>query len=673
MISGTKFDHLRAFDRNIGFITEAELQRLKRKTVAIGGMGGMGGANLMTLVRMGIGGFHIADHDTFEMANFNRQVGASMSTLGKSKVDVMAAMARDINPELRIKTFPSGVEARHIDAFLEGVDLFVDGLDFFCIDLRAKVFRRAHELGIPAVTAAPVGLGTSYLVFLPEAMSFEEYFGLEGRDESEQIARFMAGLVPHPLHRRYLVDSTRMQPHAHRVSSSPVGISLAAAAVGAEATKLLLGRGKVLPAPWCHQFDPYLGRFIRSRRPLSNLGANLLRLRGESPRTPRHDTAHSTGPASLASETSLDRILELARWTPSGDNSQPWRFEPTSGESVRVHLHDQMGNDLYDYDGRPTLVSGGMLLETMRLAASREGRELKFECSPSAADGSYRIDVSFPRNQAIEADPMVDFVHLRSVDRRPYRLAKFSVKHRFELESILGRGLEVLWLDSAAERLRFALINARTTDIRLRLPEIASVHARVLKFGETHADWGIPAAALGVSPAMTRLIRFAVEHPEIAIPATRLLGAKAPSLEMDIIPGLFCSTHFLVSMKRVPEPHEKCAEILSAGMRLQKFWLTATALGLSVQPSVAPLCFAYHSEHGRRFPDAPGCDAMAERVSRALRSLEPGKNSEHFVFAGRLGLPSDRPPSGRSLRQSVSELLVSPRSWERSGETLFTA
>src|SRR3546814_6163372 len=102
--SDTAFDYATAFDRNICWITADEQQVLRRKRVAIAGMGGVGGVHLLTLARMGIGAFNISDLDDFELANFNRQVGASMSTLGRPKVEVMAEMTRDINPEADIRS-----------------------------------------------------------------------------------------------------------------------------------------------------------------------------------------------------------------------------------------------------------------------------------------------------------------------------------------------------------------------------------------------------------------------------------------------------------------------------------------------------------------------------------------------------------------------------------------
>jgi tRNA A37 threonylcarbamoyladenosine dehydratase len=56
-----------------------------------------------------------------------------MSTLGEQEVDVTERIARDINPEANIKSFPDGICEHNVDKFLEGVDLYVDAFDFFAI------------------------------------------------------------------------------------------------------------------------------------------------------------------------------------------------------------------------------------------------------------------------------------------------------------------------------------------------------------------------------------------------------------------------------------------------------------------------------------------------------------------------------------------------------------
>lgn len=170
------FSFSQAFARNIGWVTPAEQDVLRHKRVAIAGMGGVGGVHLLTLARLGIGAFHIADFDVFDIVNFNRQVGATVSSIGKPKVDVLAAMARDINPEVDIKIFPQGVDESNMSTFLAGADVYIDGLDFFAFAARRATFAACARFGIPAITAAPLGMGTALLNFLPGKMSFESIF-----------------------------------------------------------------------------------------------------------------------------------------------------------------------------------------------------------------------------------------------------------------------------------------------------------------------------------------------------------------------------------------------------------------------------------------------------------------------------------------------------------------
>src|SRR6202795_3466675 len=89
-----------AFDRNIGWLTDWEQQALRNKRVAIAGMGGVGGFHLLTLARLGIGAFNIADLDRFEIPNFNRQIGATMDSLDRPKAEVLGEMALAINPQI---------------------------------------------------------------------------------------------------------------------------------------------------------------------------------------------------------------------------------------------------------------------------------------------------------------------------------------------------------------------------------------------------------------------------------------------------------------------------------------------------------------------------------------------------------------------------------------------
>ncbi len=261
------FSYDEAFSRNLGWVTAEEQATLRRKRVAIAGLGGTGGIHLLTLARLGLGAFNIADFDTFGLANFNRQAGAMVSTLGRAKIDVLDEMARDINPELTIHKFAGGVTEDNVDQFLDGVDIYVDALDYFAFEARDLVYRKLEEKRIPAVIAAPLGMGTAIVNFLPGRMTFEEYFQLRGLPLKEKALRFLIGLSPALLQRTYLVDPSRVKFGERAGPSTGMACQICAGAAGVEVLKILLNRGDVLAAPRGFQFDAYRNNLVRTWRP----------------------------------------------------------------------------------------------------------------------------------------------------------------------------------------------------------------------------------------------------------------------------------------------------------------------------------------------------------------------------------------------------------------------
>lgn len=277
-----------AFARNRGLVSPEEQQILRRARIAIAGMGGVGGVHLLTLARLGIGRFTIADPDTFEVANFNRQAGASTATLGRGKAEVMAEQVRAINPELEIDVIHDVVGRHNIDDFFAGADLFIDGVDFFSIEARRLLFGEARRRGLWAITAGPIGFSTGWLSFDPRGMSFDRYFDLNDRQSHiDQVIAFAVGLTPRATHLKYL-DLSQVNLAERRGPSVGASCQLASGMAATEAVKILLCRGKVRPAPYYAQFDAYRGILRRgrltfgNRHPLQRLKRKMLHARAQS-------------------------------------------------------------------------------------------------------------------------------------------------------------------------------------------------------------------------------------------------------------------------------------------------------------------------------------------------------------------------------------------------------
>ena len=271
-LQSAEWSYDEAFCRNRGLISEEEQQRLKTSRVAIAGLGGVGGVHLMTLARLGIGRFTIADPDTFETANINRQYGARTDTRGRSKAEVMAEEARRINPDVELRVFDRAVQPEAVSEFLDGADLFVDGIDFFSIAIRRKLFRQAAANGIYAITAGPMGFGSAWLVFDPAGMSFDEYFDLnDSQSDLEQLIAFAVGVAPGLLHRPYL-DLSQVSLTDRNGPSAGMACQLCSGVAAAEAIKILLNRGGVKPVPHFAQFDAYRGHLKQGRLRWGNRG-----------------------------------------------------------------------------------------------------------------------------------------------------------------------------------------------------------------------------------------------------------------------------------------------------------------------------------------------------------------------------------------------------------------
>ena len=251
------FSHQEAFDRNIGLISAEELESFSHKLVVLPGCGGVGGVHAQTMARLGVGRFRIADPDSFSLVNFNRQLGATMQTLGRNKAEVIAEMILSINPQAEVEVYREGLTEGNTSAFVVGADLVIDGIDFFTYPARRRLYKEAWKSEIPVMISAPLGFSGTLHVFDKSGLTFDEYFDMhDGQTLFEQVVNFYLGLAPAALHAPYM-DLTTARPGEGRGPSSHIGVELSASLAGAEAVRILRGKPASIRAPQYLQFDAY--------------------------------------------------------------------------------------------------------------------------------------------------------------------------------------------------------------------------------------------------------------------------------------------------------------------------------------------------------------------------------------------------------------------------------
>ena len=144
------------FSRIQRLVGEDAMARLAAARVAVFGIGGVGGYVAEALARSGVGKLDLVDHDTVALSNLNRQIIALHSTVGQSKVDVMARRIADINPEAEVRAIPLFYLPETADRFdFHEYDYVVDAID--TVAGKMELVRRAREANVPIICSMGAG------------------------------------------------------------------------------------------------------------------------------------------------------------------------------------------------------------------------------------------------------------------------------------------------------------------------------------------------------------------------------------------------------------------------------------------------------------------------------------------------------------------------------------
>lgn len=349
----------------------------------------------------------------------------------------------------------------------------------------------------------------------------------------------------------------------------------------------------------------------------------------------------------------LERILNLARWAPSGDNTQPWRFEILGDEHLLVHGFDTRDHVVYDLDGHASQLSVGALLETIITAASNEGRQTYITRRPNTPEDHLLFDVCFEQDTSQISDPLTSSIMKRVVQRRPMSTRRLTETQKAALEAALPPGFRVLWFEGFIQRWRLARYLFDNAKVRLMIPEAYAAHRVVIEWGAQFSEDKIPEQAVGVDPLTAHIMRWAmVDWKRVEFLNRWFMGDLPPRIQLDLLPGLACAAHFALLAPVL----SSVDDYLAAGQVMQRFWLAATSHGLYVQPEMTPVIFTRYHRQGRRFTQADKALALVENLNYRLIKLMGSEGIETLFFMGRMGFGPA--PHARSTRRSLSELII---------------
>lgn len=144
-------------DRTALLLGEDKMERLARSHVLVVGVGGVGAYAADMICRAGVGEMTIVDADIINVTNINRQLPAMHSTLGQSKVEVMAQRLRDVNPDIKLHVLETYLTEEAVFPLLaaQKFDFVVDAID--TIAPKCALIMETLRRGIPIVSSMGAG------------------------------------------------------------------------------------------------------------------------------------------------------------------------------------------------------------------------------------------------------------------------------------------------------------------------------------------------------------------------------------------------------------------------------------------------------------------------------------------------------------------------------------
>ncbi len=137
-------------------IGKENIEKLKKSTVLIIGLGGVGGYALESIVRSGIQNLIIVDADTIESSNLNRQLISLQSNIGEKKVDAFEKRILDINPNAKIKKIDQYITEENINLlFEEKIDYLIDACD--TVPTKKLIIKQCINKKIPMISCMGMG------------------------------------------------------------------------------------------------------------------------------------------------------------------------------------------------------------------------------------------------------------------------------------------------------------------------------------------------------------------------------------------------------------------------------------------------------------------------------------------------------------------------------------
>lgn len=633
--------------RNQYKITADEQALLATKTVGVVGLS-VGLAAAVTLALEGVGGrFRLADFDTLGLSNLNR-LRARVCDLGVNKAVLAARQLFEIDPYLEVEIFPQGIREESLAAFF-GDAVRLDLLVEECDDLWAKVRLREEA----SRRRVPVVMDTSDRGMIDVERydldpAHPPFHGLAGEVRSEDLAGLSkVEKIPFILRildvERLSVGASASLPELGKTLETwpqlASSVTLGGALVTDVARRIFLGDFTESGRYFVDPADTIRDGKAESLRPASDHPA--------CPAEPDLDVPpRGIGPAT---EAEIRYLVWHATMAPSGGNCQPWRFE-WRAEQLFGYIVPERTQPLLDYRYRGSYVALGAAAENVVLTAAELGLSVSLQVTPELTDSRLAWVMQFKRGG--QPDSLFHQVRRRATNRKVGPRVPLTEADRSALaRAVTERGGALYLLADDRQLENVARLMGRCDRCLLMTPQGHADTFGELRFNPGDVQRtrdGLDVDLLDVSPTERALLQVLARWPVMARLRQIGGGSALEALATTAVAGSSA-----VGLVRVSDSDP--ASLIAGGRAVQRMWLTATELGLSLHPWTAlPYLLA-------RCAASDWADLSAEQVGwfedlhaeyHRLLTFPPGVD----ILLFRLGHADA--VAKRSLRRSVNEVLT---------------
>ncbi len=287
----------------------------------------------------------------------------------------------------------------------------------------------------------------------------------------------------------------------------------------------------------------------------------------------------------MISRETIQKILETAVHAPSGENSQPWKFV-VEGDQIKIFNIPERDESLYNVDQKGSFVAHGALLENILIASSVAGYKASYKLFPDNSDKNLVAIVSFFESSPRE-EQLYPFITKRSTNRKPYEVKPLSEQQVSELINVsqeIGGGIVKFITDRNKIE---------------QLAEAASANEKVMfsnkylhNFFFTHINWT-------ENEEREKRVGFYIKALEMPAPAQKAMKLFKHWPIMKVLSKLGLANKiaqentkgFMASaaIGAVLGDGDTPSDYVATGRLMQRLWLKATKMGLSIQPLTGAL------------------------------------------------------------------------------------